>query len=64
MLLNASLGGGLATPDDALRRWQQGITPDWFQARVTVGRMAVSLFCHVTYFASIFDAGLPQRLTP
>ncbi|SFF24378.1 hypothetical protein [Paracidovorax wautersii] len=62
MLLNASLGGGLATPDDALRRWRQGITPDWFQARVTVGKMADIPFCRVTYFASIFDAGLPAAI--
>lgn len=62
MLLNASLGGGLATPDDALRRWRQGITPNWFQARVTVGRNAGIPFCRVTYFASIFDAGSPATI--
>lgn len=62
MLLNASLGGNLATPDDALRQWQQGITPVWFQARVTVGIMATPYFCRVTYFPSIFDIGLPAAI--
>lgn len=62
MLLNASLAGGLTTPEDALRRWRQGITPDWFQARVTLGKRADIPFCRVTYFASIFDAGLPAAI--
>lgn len=62
MLLNASLGIGVATPDEALSRWRQGITPVWFQARVTVGAMADFPFCRVTYFASIFDAGLPAAI--
>ncbi|UUC94466.1 hypothetical protein [Comamonas sp. C11] len=62
MLLNASLGGNLATPDEALRRWQQGAKPGWFKARITVGKMADIPYCRVTYFASIFDAGQPAAI--
>lgn len=62
LLLKASLGSDLKTPDEALRRWRQGITPDWFEARVTLCVMPSIPFCPVTYFASIFDAGLPATI--
>lgn len=61
-MLNASLGGGLFTPNGALHRWRQGIMPDWFRARVTVNKMAGVPFCCVTYFTSIFDSGFPAKI--
>lgn len=61
MLLQASLGKDLVEPFDALRRWRHGITPAWFEARVTLG-FAHVLFCPVTYFPSIFDAGIPAAI--
>lgn len=57
MLLSASLGDGLSTPDDALRRWQQGAMPQWFQASVYFGYVKASVFCPVKFFSSIFDDG-------
>lgn len=61
MLLNASLRTPLNKPDDALRLWQQGITPDWIEARVTFGLADVP-FCPVIYFASIFDSGIFAKI--
>lgn len=61
-LLESSLGDSLVTPDNALRRWQQGAKPNWFQARVTLGKMATPYFCRVMYFASIFDPGIPAAI--
>ena len=62
MLLSASLSGDLVTPDDALRRWQQGATPRWFRTRANFGFAPSLFYCPVTFFASIFDDGLPVKV--